>query len=93
MLASMLCHATMCTTPTEFHNLLTLTLPLTLTLTMALPRFVTPTEFHNLLTAVQQRSWSRMDRTTVLIVVKVGPALLPSYHPSRRGQGGWRHSE
>ena len=70
MLASMLCHATMCTTPTEFHNLLTLTLPLTLTLTMALPRFVTPTEFHNLLTAVQQRSWARMDRPAVLLLVK-----------------------
>ena len=43
MLASMLCHATM---------------------------FVTPTEFHNLLTAVQQRSWARMDRPAVLLLVK-----------------------
>merc|ERR1719272_2277072 len=43
MLASILCHATM---------------------------FVTPTEFHNLLTAVQQRSWARMDRPAVLLVVK-----------------------
>ena len=32
--------------------------------------FVTPAEFHNLLTAVQQRSWARMDRPAVLLVVK-----------------------
>ena len=43
MLASMLCHATM---------------------------FVTPTEFHNLLAAVQQRSWARMDRPAVLLLVR-----------------------
>ena len=32
--------------------------------------FVTPPEFHNVLTAVQQRSWTRMDRPSVLLVIK-----------------------
>ena len=60
MLASMLCHATM---------------------------FVTPTEFHNLLTAVQQRSWARMDRPAVLLLVREvlsgeAPATPPVVAPT-----------
>ena len=49
--------------------------------------FVTPAEFHQCLTAVQQRTWTRMDRVAVLAAMKEamsGEAAQPQGSPRAR---------